>query len=262
MPQASLYLRGGDWPHRNKEVSVPIPVGFDIQLATWNVEGLREVAKYDMILSFIQARGIHQLAVQETKVESVNTFNKSGWEILRSGSSNAKHHGVGFCVSPSLRPHVSHFLAHSQRICEITIHTNPCPVTIFSVFAPSTVEDPAEDVGRKEHFWSQLDSILLEHSNSSRVIFLGDYNSRLDEYIDPDQDHIGPQVWGRRQSIEDSDRDSELYLFDFLHSHLLVLPQTCEDLPPARQVSCKKMTTATDSLEEFDVTDWTTLDYC
>ena len=245
-----------------KSVAAPLPTGFDFGIATWNVEGLREVAKYDQILSFLRHRNIHLLAVQETKSDSISTFNKSGWEILHSGASNAKHHGVGFFVSPSLRPRVHSFLAHSPRICEITVRTNPHPITVFSVYAPSTVEDSSEDVARKEFFWSQLDGIITDHKNSSHVVILGDFNSGLDCCIDPDQDHIGPHVWGKRQSIEDTERDNALHLLDFMQSHLLLLPQTFVDVPNARKVSYKEMTTTTDVLEDFEVTDWTTLDYC
>ena len=76
-------------------------------------------------------------------------------------------------------------------------------------------------------------------------------------------DHIGPQVWGKRQSTDDSDRDRDnaLYLLDFTQSHLLLLPQTYTDLPDARKVSYKEMTSSTDCLDDFDVSDWTTLDY-
>ena len=164
-PQGYNQLR-----HVEKPAAVPVPTGFPLQLATWNVEGLRETAKYDQILSFLTSKQLHLLAVQETKCESVSTFCKSGWEILHSGASNAKHHAVGFLVSPSLRLHAYHFLAHSPRICEITIRTNSHPVTVFSIYAPSTVEDSTEDQARKEHFWAQLDSIMSEHSNSHLII--------------------------------------------------------------------------------------------
>ena len=124
------------------------------------------------------------------------------------------------------------------------------------------MEDSVEDVARKEHFWSQLDGVITEHKNSSHLLVLGDYNSRLDEFLDPDMDHIGPQVWGRRQSIEDSDRDNALYLLDLMQSQLLLLPQTFTDLPDSRKVTYKEMTSATDGLEDLDVSNWTTLDYC
>ena len=81
-----------------KTGSVPVPTGFSLQIATWNVEGLRETTKYDQILLVLRSRQVHLLAVQETKSDSVSTFCKSGWEILHSGASNAKHHGVGFLL--------------------------------------------------------------------------------------------------------------------------------------------------------------------
>ena len=188
----------------------------------------------------LTSRSIHLLAAQETKSESVHTFTKAGWEILHSGSATARHHGVGFFVSPSLRPHVSNFLAHSPRVCEITIRTNPHPITIFSIYAPSTVEDSTEDVARKEFLWSQLGSIITDHKNSSHLLIFGDYNSRLGGFLDPDL----------------------LYLLDFLQSHLLLLPQTFTDLPDSGKVSYKEMTCSTDCLDDVDVSDWTTLDYC
>ena len=166
-PQGYNQLR-----YVHKPVAVPVPAGFQLQLSTWNVEGLRETAKYDQIISFLNSKQIHLLAVQETKCGSVSAFCKSGWEILHSGSSNSKHHGVGFFVFPSLRLHAHKFLAHSPRISEITLQTNPRPITVFSIYAPSTVVDSTEDQARKEHFWSQLDSIISDHCNSSHLISL------------------------------------------------------------------------------------------
>ena len=65
---------------------------------------------------------------------------------------------------------------------------------------------------------------------------------------------------GGSQSIDDSERDNALYLLDFLQSHLLILPHTFVDLPSSRKVSYKEMTSSTDSPDDFDVTDWTTVD--
>ena len=80
----------------NKKVALPTPTGFDLNIATWNVEGLREISKCDQILTFSVSKNIHLLAAQETKSDSVNTFQKSGGEILHSGSSDTKHDGRGF----------------------------------------------------------------------------------------------------------------------------------------------------------------------
>ena len=225
------------------------------------MKGLREIFKYDQILTFSRSKNIHVLAVQETKSDSVNTFQKNGWEILHPGCSAAKHHGVGFFVSSSLRAHVKNFLAHTPRICEATVCTNPHPITIFSIYAPSQVEDPNEDQSREESFWSQLDNIVAEHTNSCHILLLGDLNARLDEQLDLEQVFIGPKGWGRRQSIGDPLRDNAVYLLDFLQSHSLLLPQTFSTPPSKNLVPYKEMTTTTHLLDDFAVTDWTALDY-
>ena len=113
----------------------------------------------------------------------------------------------------------------------------------------------------KNIFWSHLDSIISEHSNSSHLIILGDFNARLDSSLGHDHDHIGPQVWGKRQSISDPDRDNAVYLMEFMQSHLLLLPQTYSDLPSSKLVSYKEMTSTTDFLDDLSVSDWTTLDF-
>ena len=108
----------------------------------------------------------------------------------------------------------------------------PHPITIFSIYAPSQVDDPDEDQSRKESFWSQIDNIVAEHSNSSYILQLGDINARLDQHLDAEHDFVGPNVWGKRQSLDDPLRDKAVYLLDFLQSHILLLPQTFATLSP------------------------------
>ena len=48
---------------------------------------------------------------------------------------------------------------------------------------------------------------------------------------------------------------------EFMQSHLLLLPQAFSDLPSSKLVSYKEMTTTTDHLDDFSVTDCTTVDF-
>ena len=158
----------------NDRCTVPIPTNTDLCLWTWNVEGLRETAKYDSIISYCRSQNVSLLCAQETKAESCHYFNKNGWQILMSGLPSEKHHGVGFFVSPWLRSHVSDFIPHSPRIAEVTVNTVPRKITILNVYAPSWVEDPDNDRDRKQKFWSQLGDIALFHSDQSHLLILGD----------------------------------------------------------------------------------------
>ena len=237
--------------------SIPIPTNPALSLWTWNVEGLRETAKYDSIISFCRSKNVSLLCAQENKVESSHYFNKNGWEILMSGLPAEKHHGVGFFVSPWLRSHVCDFIPHSPRIAEITVNTLPHKNIILNVYAPSLVEDPDNDRDRKLKFRSHLGHIVLSHSNQSHLLILGDFNARLDAKIDPVQNHIGPQVIGARASINDDDRDNAILLFELLQSHNLTLPQTYSS---RKLVSYKETTCSDHLLNGEDVKDWAALD--
>ena len=91
------------------------------------------------------------------------------------------------------------------------------------------------------------------------MLLLGDLNARLDGQLDPEQDFIGPQVWGKRQSTDDPLRDNAVYLLGILQSHILILPQTFSELPSDNLVAYKEISTTTHLLEDFEVTDWTAL---
>ena len=203
VPPSSQTIQLHKHRFASSNCSIPLPTNTDLHVLSWNVEGLRETSKYDQILSFRNKHNVSQLCAQETKAESSHTFCKSGWEILMSGLPSDKHHGVGFFISPKLRSHVSDFIPHSPRIAEITVNTLPHKITIINVYAPSQVEDPEQDRNRKADFWTQLDEIMLSHSNSSHLCLVGDLNLRLDSQLDPTSDYIGPTVVGRRSSVQE-----------------------------------------------------------
>ena len=120
------------------------------------LRGFREVSKYDQIFAFMQQHVIHILAMQETHCERTQEFSKSGYLILHSSSPSSPKHGVGFIVAPSLRPYVHSFLPLGPRMCTLSISTSPKPLQLFCVYAPSLVQDAADDRRRKQEFWDEF----------------------------------------------------------------------------------------------------------
>ena len=252
-------------PHQSRDInsklSFPLPTGTQVKIATWNVEGLQEVAKYDQLLLFARQQGIDIIMAQETRATSSHTFTKHGWEILHSGHPQARYHGVGFFVSPKMRQHVNDFKPHSPRICEITLNTRPRKITLLNVYAPSQVEDAEMDRQRKSAFWTDLNELIVAHDNLDHLVLAGDLNSRLDAGIDDEEAHIGSAVVGQRQSIQDDSRDNAIYLYDTLQAHSLILPQTFTKLSFSKRCTYKEMGCEDHLLKGTSVKDWTALDY-
>ena len=71
-----------------------------IKVATWNIEGLYELTKYELIMEYMIRNHVAIVAMQEAKATQTRSFLKKGFEFFFSGDSGSKHHGVGFVVSP------------------------------------------------------------------------------------------------------------------------------------------------------------------
>ena len=232
-----------------------------LKLATWNVEGLREVAKYDQIFAFMRKENVHMLAMQETHSTSIQEFSKDGFLILHSAAAGSPNHGVGFIVSPSLRPYVQSFMPLGPRLCSVVVNTSPRPLHVYCAYAPSLVQDAAEDTKRKREFWDHLSEQTLEVDSPHGLIIVGDLNARLDKDIDPTGVHVGSETWGKRLSIDSPERDNAVYLLEFLQSFDMKLPQTFMSSSPARKVTYKETSCTDHLLRHPEVMNWTTLDY-
>ena len=250
-----------NWRYHQHSCPISIKPHTVVRVATWNVEGLKEVAKYDQILLFAKKHDFHLLAIQETKADSSHSFCKSGWEILHSSTPEGKHHGVGFMVSPFLRPFITDFLAHTPRICEVTIRIIPHPITVFCVYAPSQIENSEEDLARKLDFWDTLDTLISSHSNSDHLMVMGDFNARLAQEMDRDTPGLGPNVWGKRQALQDADRDNAVYLQEFLNAYSLIHAPSQTQLPSSQLVIYKEMICTDHSLENPSTDNWAALDH-
>ena len=104
-----------NWRYHQHSCPVSIKPHTVVRVATWNVAGLKEAAKYDQILLFAKKHDFHLLAIQETKADSSHSFCTSGWEILHSSTPEGKHpflttihHRFPGAYPKDLRGHHSH----------------------------------------------------------------------------------------------------------------------------------------------------------
>ena len=225
-----------------------------LKIATWSVEGLREVAKYDQIFAFMRKENVHMLAMQETHSTAIQEFSKEGFLVLHSAAADSPKHGVGFIISPSLRPYVPSFMPLGPRLCSIMVNTSPRPLLVYCAYAPSLVQDAAEDSKRKRDFWDHPSEQTFSVDSPQSLVIVGDFNARLDKDIDPTGVHVGLEAWGKRLSIDSPERDNAVYLLEFLQSFDIQLPQTFLSTSPVRKVTYKETSCTDHLLRAPDVT--------
>ena len=80
-----------------------------LKLASWNVEGMREIGKYDQVFAFMQKHSVHILATQETHSECSQEFSKSGYLVFAEGTQAWSW--IHYCSTP---PPVCSFLPSTR----------------------------------------------------------------------------------------------------------------------------------------------------
>ena len=100
------------------------------------------------------------------------------------------------------------------------------------------------------------------HKDALERAGLGAYSRAVDTGFSGSGDTpgLGSNVWGKRQALQDADRDNAAYLQEFLNTqHLLFHPFACSK--PAQLVAYKEMTCADHSLENPSTDNWAALDH-
>lgn len=247
--------------HQGFNIPKQIRFSHPIKIATWNVEGLYELTKYDQIMAYMKKEHIAVLAMQETKSTQTCSFIKNGFEFFFSGQADSKYHGVGFVVSPQTRHMVTNFLGFNSRCCSLDLNVAPSPVQLVCVYAPSMVADPQEDVDRKEEFWNFMGSTFNNLPKHKQICFLGDWNARISVEQDPAETAVGPDAWSKRQAVTNPERDNAVFFCEFLLGHNLFLPQTFNQPSLKHRITYKETTAGLSNIYRPELCDWAALDY-
>ena len=63
--------------------------------------------------------------------------------------------------------------------CNPILNTRPHPLALFTIYAPSTVQDQRLDLQRKHQFWEHLRNIFNHYKSDFIPVLMGDFNTRL-----------------------------------------------------------------------------------
>jgi exonuclease III len=208
--------------------------------SSFNVEGMKNVLKYPILINYMTKFSILIMAIQETHVCNTDHFVKDGFHFFFSGQAKDTHAGVGFIVSPKAVNLIIGFRSLSSRLCELTLRTAPLPTYLYSVYAPSQLppgENQLElDAERKIQFWDHLND-NIKPANCRINLLLGDFNARITARPQGYEQYVGPYLFGK-QTLQDSPfEQNSNHLLTFLTENDSFLPQTFFDIHPKNKIT-------------------------
>jgi len=210
----------------------------NIKIGTLNVEGLKEIGKHSMLISYMKNQSIDILAIQETHVTNTDSFKHDNYWFYFSGNKADSHAGVGFIVSPRFHLHVRGFKPITSRIAVIRIAASPRSLELYSIYAPSQIasgeNSVARDLERKQQFWDDISQFCNTHSPYLPII-VGDFNARWDSHMAENElgynnPYVGNFHFGDPPADTQYSNNSS-FLFQFLQEAQMYIPTSFIETP-------------------------------
>ncbi|XP_039309130.1 craniofacial development protein 2-like [Solenopsis invicta] len=176
------------------------------RLATWNVRGLLQTGKLDILKKELERNRVKIAGISETHWRGRGHFRSNNFAIYFSGPDDASRNGVAFMVHGTLARAVLGYETVSDRIISIRLKAKPCTLNIIQVYAPTSEADE-EDM---DNFYSSLQRIIEKIPNREVTIIMGDWNAKVGR---TDGDNHIRDVLGRYGIGIRNDRGSRLIQF-------------------------------------------------
>ncbi|XP_072377946.1 uncharacterized protein [Diabrotica undecimpunctata] len=117
-----------------------------LNIATWNVRGVREERALNKLIEELKIYKIHIIVIQETHLTGNNNENISSYTFCTSGGDN-KNFGVGFLVHENVEA-VKRFVTKSERIYAIRSKGK----NIISLINIHAATEEKEEVAKDEFY--------------------------------------------------------------------------------------------------------------
>ena len=180
---------------QNQQPSVPGKRGCDsnlpegrkstkMNIGTWNVNGLNQECKLDMLLKEISRLKVDILGVAETHWtdEIPDAFEQGEYVIIHARNErNIRRRGVGIFINKEVAKSMTTYEQISERLISASFELKSGPLTIFQTYAP---DSSYSDTEYDEHL-DLLQTKINELPKKSKYLVLGDFNAIVgrDAYI-------------------------------------------------------------------------------
>ena len=146
------------------------------RIGTWNVRGLLQPGKMEIVEREMESYRLDVLGVSETHWRgSGHTKTSSGKCVYFNGPDNSSTGGVAIIVPPRLNDSVIGYKAAGERIIHLRLQAHPCILNIIQAYAPTATAD--EDV--LEEFYGHLETVTKNIPRKEIILILGDFNAKI-----------------------------------------------------------------------------------
>ena len=135
-----------------------------LNIASWNLRGLRDETKQEMLGDECLRYKIDVLAIQETKIKMEDEKElKTGHKLIIFEQRTTSYGGLGFLIKSSYTENVSNYKSISDRVAVLDLKFSGFPKTInariINAYGP-TLEKAQKNPCLIEDFYAQIQNMI------------------------------------------------------------------------------------------------------
>ena len=252
-------IPGKDAAPKNKEkpdMLFKLKYQTKIKIATLNLRGIKDIDKQEKLIEWATKENIDILALQETYFNTNSKMKRFGYTFIFStgitdkqreeaknkkaqqGKGKGKHqqklgtqldqerHGVAFVIKNSLIPLIEDVQQINGRIAFIKINDYNGKICIINTYNPHA----GYDYQQKEQHYYELQQIIDTNNKQTKLIILGDFNTRLQGAREYEKHIIGQYIYGYGpNAVEDAKEnvaESRTLFLNFCEENELIVTNT------------------------------------
>ena len=269
--------KDSDTSPKHNSMTSTLPEKFrwnNAKIATLNLGGgITHISGRQKIVHTMRVNQLDILALQETRVNTFSTEEHDGYTFYFSTSVtyeqkveaekvrqqqkqqeqptlseielynlDAEKHGVGIAYSSKLRPYKTNVQQINGRLLLATFNTAHVKTNIVVAYAPHAGRSLAE----KGTFYRDLQQVLDSLPKYETNIILGDFNVRLMERLNHEQNIMGEHVCRTIddyiENLNQQQQDNRQRFIDLCQQHDLLVANTLFEKEPAKLITYRNAT--------------------
>lgn len=153
-----------------------------LRLATWNVRGLNQQGKLQIVQEELNRCSIDVACISEVHWQGQGHFRTSDYTMYFSGAEDRNIHGVGMLVSNKLNNFVLGYEPINERVMSLKLNARPCIINIMSLYAPTLAAE--DDV--VEEFYRTVEAAINKIPSKEILLLMGDFNAKIGSTLNDD----------------------------------------------------------------------------
>ena len=164
-----------------------------MRVGSTNIRGMKDPVDREEIILEMERHNIDRMCLLEKIPDSCYEARKGFTFVFSPVSTIREHWGVGICHRNFIEKFRNRYKQTSSNLTPMEINMHGNPLIIISAY----ISHDDSDNNSRDRVGEDLSGFIGDIPEAKKVIVLGDLNTNLHTRKEGEENHIGPNIYGR-----------------------------------------------------------------